>query len=583
MVLLMKASPIVAALWVSLVLAAAASPASAQCLTPTPGLHAGGLVPSARKIVTFDDGSGPSLFATINLAGTADTIVTSSLVKWDGVQWINIPVPQTIQAVAVFDDGNGALLYISRGTFPTTQLVTWNGTSVVALANQPNGVVDWLGVLDLGGGPELYACGTFSQIGSVPAPGIARFDGTTWTGVGPGGVNGPLEVYDDGGGAALYGVVPDPPSPACEKHIVRLDGGSWTNVGVIDMPGVCVAVRDLHAHDDGSGPKLYACGRFTLAGGSAVQHVARWDGSDWSAVGAPVVTFDGLNDLLTYDDGSGSALYTVGPILGSEAATTTGILRWNGSAWQAVGSGLGTRRFYGAAGTGTDTDAVFALAVHDEGSGPRLFAVGTFENAGSVSTFGIARWNGTAWSRVGNAGQGIGEVLCLKYGDEGSGPALYAGGKFKGAGTVAANHVARWDGTSWSALGEGAFADVRDMEIYDFGAGADLYVAGDFNQAGTVAAKGVARWDGTQWSIVGTGMGPIVYDLQVYDGGLGQRLYAGVQFGGPHLYSWNGTGWLPISPGTNGAIQALAVFGADLYMTGVFTSAGGIPAPSLAR
>src|SRR5215212_2614337 len=39
--------------------------------------------------------------------------------------------------------------------------------------------------------------------------------------------------------------------------------------------------------------------------------------------------------------------------------------------------------------------------------------------------------------------------------DDGSGPALYAGGAFTAAGGTNASRVARWDGTSWSALGSG--------------------------------------------------------------------------------------------------------------------------------
>ena len=36
--------------------------------------------------------------------------------------------------------------------------------------------------------------------------------------------------------------------------------------------------------------------------------------------------------------------------------------------------------------------------------------------------------------------------------DDGSGPALYISGQFESAGGVEAHNIARWDGTSWSAL-----------------------------------------------------------------------------------------------------------------------------------
>ena len=40
-----------------------------------------------------------------------------------------------------------------------------------------------------------------------------------------------------------------------------------------------------------------------------------------------------------------------------------------------------------------------------------------------------------------------------------SGSDLYAGGAFPTAGGGAANHVAKWNGSSWSALGSGMGGD----------------------------------------------------------------------------------------------------------------------------
>jgi hypothetical protein len=66
--------------------------------------------------------------------------------------------------------------------------------------------------------------------------------------------------------------------------------------------------------DDGSGPKLFAKGDFTTAGGIFAGSIASWDGSAWSPLG------QGLNwDSLTYggalavfDDSSGPGLYVGG-------------------------------------------------------------------------------------------------------------------------------------------------------------------------------------------------------------------------------------------------------------------------------
>ncbi|TVQ64173.1 MAG: hypothetical protein EA378_00100, partial [Phycisphaerales bacterium] len=77
-----------------------------------------------------------------------------------------------------------------------------------------------------------------------------------------------------------------------------------------------------------------------------------------------------------------------------------------------------------------------AMAVFDDGSGPALYAGGVFTTAGGVEVNRVARWNGSTWSALeGPSGIGVnGTVRALAVYDDGSGPALYAGGYFSTAG-----------------------------------------------------------------------------------------------------------------------------------------------------
>lgn len=57
------------------------------------------------------------------------------------------------------------------------------------------------------------------------------------------------------------------------------------------------------------------------------------------------------------------------------------------------------------------------------------------------------------WSPLGPGMGGGGQaVYAFEAFDDGSGPALYAGGGFTVAGTKLANHVAKWDGAKWFPL-----------------------------------------------------------------------------------------------------------------------------------
>ena len=100
-------------------------------------------------------------------------------------------------------------------------------------------------------------------------------------------------------------------------------------------------------------------------------------------------------------------------------------------------------------------------------------------------------------------GEGIdGRVYALATGPDGS---LYAGGDFTAASGVAANRIARWDGT-WHGLGTGVNGSVRAVAIWS---GNSIYAGGGFTTASGVAATGIARWDSTtsSWLSLGSGGG----------------------------------------------------------------------------
>ncbi|MFH0983158.1 MAG: hypothetical protein V2A79_16685 [Planctomycetota bacterium] len=92
---------------------------------------------------------------------------------------------------------------------------------------------------------------------------------------------------------------------------------------------------------------------------------------------------------------------------------------------------------------GVDAD-VNAITVFDDGTGPALYAGGAFTAAGGVLANRIAKWNGTQWSALGSGltGGSSPYVSALAVFDDGTGPALYAGGEFTTAGGVPANRIA---------------------------------------------------------------------------------------------------------------------------------------------
>src|SRR5262249_35233766 len=79
----------------------------------------------------------------------------------------------------------------------------------------------------------------------------------------------------------------------------------------------------------------------------------------------------------------------------------------------------------------------------------------------------LARWDGASWSPL---GAGVDHyVFALRVHDDGSGPALYAAGRLFNAGGASANRIARWNGTSWSPLGSGTDDIVYALGTFDDG------------------------------------------------------------------------------------------------------------------
>src|SRR5262249_24972436 len=177
----------------------------------------------------------------------------------------------------------------------------------------------------------------------------------------------------------------------------------------------------------------------------------------------------------------------------------------------------------------------------------------------------------------------------------GTGPALYAGGLFTTAGGVAANHIAKWDGSRWSALGSGiggvGLVEVQALKVFDDGTGPALYAGGLFTTAGGIAANNIAKWNGGQWSPLGTGVNTNVFALTVFDDGTGPALYAGGLFAG-YIAKWDARLrlWSGLLSGIQGGrvvdVQALTVFdggtGPALHLGGDFLRAGGVPVNRIA-
>ncbi len=239
------------------------------------------------------------------------------------------------------------------------------------------------------------------------------------------------------------------------------------------------------------------------------------------------------------------------------------------------------------------------VAIAEDGNG-NLYAGGLFNQAGGVTAYNIAMWDGSSWNALidGNGYNGVsGDVLAIAI-DPVSGD-VYVGGRLAridgtNAGPLACR-LARWSPSSqtWSVMADSGGQVGVDGDVYALAVmGNYVYVGGLFDGAATtgscgtlnVPAPGLARWHtgSGSWSDVGGSMGslfPVVDALAA----ISPTLYVGGYFDKAgsasvaNIAQWNGSSWSGLGSGLNSEVYALDMdaFG-TLYAGGAFTQTGGI-------
>lgn len=305
---------------------------------------------------------------------------------------------------------------------------------------------------------------------------------------------------------------------------------------------------------------LYAGGEFLNAGGSPVNYVAKWNGSAWSSLDG------GMNyhvrSLVYFNNElhAGGGFNTVGS--GANQIIAWGVAKWNGSTWSNLGNGI--------RGAG---DNVYAMTEY----GGELYAGGFFDTlSGFNPGRGIQKWNGSTWIPLGGTvGGGVSgppgfRVRALQvFNGE-----LYVGGTFIMAGAISASNIAKWNGSSWSAIGTGMNGDVHAFTVYN----GELYIGGDFTLANGVSVNHLAKLSGNTFVNIGGGVNGIIYGLNVYQNNLyvtGNFTVSGTVVNTQNISRWDGANWYPLSLGIDGlGGYCLTPFNGNLYVGGFFAVAG---------
>jgi trimeric autotransporter adhesin len=328
---------------------------------------------------------------------------------------------------------------------------------------------------------------------------------------------------------------------------------------------------------------LLVGGKFTDAGGLAnADRIAKWTGSSWSAISSTTqqITSGEVFAIAV----SGTKVYAGGTFTAGTAGANN-LAVWDGTSWQP----------FCTPPTKTIGN-VKALQI----IGQTLYVGGDFQDGAGVPTadYLLACDLGSGAPRATTALKEFsGPVKALTATSDGR---LYAGGRFSNLENIpAADDIAYFDGAAWHGMGTGGGTCGCALDAYVRGlaaSGSDVFVGTEGeNVAGIAKADHVVRWNGSAWSAMGSNTagtngwfptGTNIYGLTTLD----SKVFATGTFqnanGDPRAdnVAWfDGTNWQPL--GSNGAGNgpwvgegsALKVVGRQLYAAGNFTSAGGDP------
>lgn len=473
-----------------------------------------------------------------------------------------------VNAVAVM----GGDVFIG-GTFTAvdgvvaSRVAKWNGSTWSALGSGASGTVNAMAVL----GSELFIGGTFSSVGGVSLTSrLAKWDGTNWLAVGAGFNSTSVPT----GGLAVAG---SELFVGRGTQVQKWNGTAWSNVGPTTDTISGIATQD--------GVNVY------VVGNSSCRH---WDGSTWTTL----KTFDEFTTEIAL---LGTDVYVGGQF-------SNFLERWDGSAWQTVGS------------SGVTQYLTMVVQV-----GGAVFVSGDFTVTDGVKTPSLARWDGSAWSSIfedldgGLNGEGYSIV---ELNDK-----IYVSGDFTTAGKIAANHVACYDKptNTWTALpgSPGGNLIAHNGELYAYywvdepappyhfnvakltgttwttigtlegtsmgtpaSIGGVLYIIGNFSSVNGTPINHITKWNGTTWSDAGAGITLNADSMVQSICQVGSQLYASTfnnELVGldwiqtSHILQWNGSAWVTHTSNITPVVQSMIAIGNDLVVGGLIDSIDGVP------
>jgi hypothetical protein len=324
----------------------------------------------------------------------------------------------TCNAIAIDSKGNVYIggNFTTAGGVTVSNIVRWDGYNWYPLGS---GLDNICFSLAIDSNDNVYAGGAFTTVGSVTVNKIAKWSPSTgvWSALGTSpniGLNNPCfslaidsndNVYAGGNFTAIFGT-----GGLLVNNIAKWSPSTSTWAALGTSPNIGLN-EECYVIAIDSNDNVYAGGYFTTAGGVTVNRIAKWDGSNWSALGSGLGLPNDECNAIAID--SNDNVYAGGAFTTAGSVTVNKIAKWSPSTgvWSALGSGL---------------NGICRSLTID--SNDNVYAGGTFTatQGGTPGTLNkIAKWDGSNWSALGSGLDNTCSSLVIDSNDN-----VYTGGSF---------------------------------------------------------------------------------------------------------------------------------------------------------
>lgn len=517
-----------------------------------------------RTLAFFDD----KLWVAGNFALDNGGDPVANIAVWDGATWTAAP-GGAVDGPAFELLVDGDTLYVGGafgmiGGVQAASIAAYDGSAWTARSFDGA-----LAIYALArNGADLYAGGAFGDLSE--AAGVARWDGAAWQLVGGGlaqyqtrGVVTDLVshdgVLDATGCFNSAGGLDGAPEATASRSFARWDGSAWQSLDDGTKGALSPWFGTLACGDEGptavwdvphqrlayDGERLVAGGSFAGAGGVASQSLIARDADNWIAAGDANLGIAGSIDFIAAG-GSGCDVYGVGTFTHVGGVEAVGrVLHFDGTSWTMLADDLPS-----------DT---WCPAIDVSPTGEVAVGCMVFPPAGDAEGVVLVR-EGDAMVPLSTPG--LGPIQSLAWSPDG---ALWVGGM------GATGYLARIDAGALEMVEEGFDGPVQYIDV---ASDRDVLVAGGFQMVGAVFAQRIARFDGTSWSKVGDGIlgaptalrrdGETIY-VSTYDEGGGAYL----------LGKFDGTTWTELAtPGSGITKDSAFNFNAIRVVAGTVVAGG---------